>query len=224
MTLYASVNGNRVFSGSFTVPFYGTWEGDAGISLPVTLKNPASLVVGNLTLSGSVYRQGVFAGETRAHLVGGGGGWGSVVRSQGYTNTGGVSLTTVLNDVATIVGEKVNVQPNSGQPSIVGQFFTRVNAPASTILSLLAGPEWYVDTTGVTQIGPRASSLITSPFTVVEYDPGHSLFEIATEDPASWMPGNTFSSPTVPVVQTISMTRIDIRNDGIAVLKVLGTA
>jgi hypothetical protein len=220
MTLYASVNGQRIAApASIAIPFYRVWQGDVTLANAVTLTNPISLVIGNLTMRGVAYRQGIFAGLAQTHLVGGGGGWGSTLPAQCYANPTGLKLSTVLKDVAIQCGEQVSVPTDE----TIGSFYIRTEDIAQRVLAHFADDNWYVDTNGVTQIGQRPSSAISSPFTVVAYDPGQSSFDIATEDPASWMPGNTFTSSLVPTVQTISLTRITIDNNGVARLKVLGT-
>lgn len=216
---FAQVNGIQAHRLSITMPYYGIWEGDIELVTPNTITNPISLVIGNLTLAGAIYRYSSFAGTTYLRLVGGAAGWRQSVPSQAYANPAstGIKASTILRDVATIVGEQVNI----AQDSTIGNFYVVAGRPAQYILGLIGGSEWYVDANGVTQVGPRPTANITSQFTVIDANSGKGWYNIATEDYASWIPGNTFSSPTVPVAQTISSVRFDCGNDGIARLKVL---
>ena len=219
--LFASVNGQRATVASVTLPYYGLWEGDVQLATPQIITGTVTLVLGNLSLTGAMYRGAPFAGVTYLRLVGGAGGWRKSVPAQAYANPSatGVRLSTVLGDVASAVGERVNLQADQ----TIGNYYIREVGTASGVLRMLAGSEWYVDNAGVTQIGARPSSAITSPFTVVSWDAGKGLFDIATEDYASWLPGNTFTAPTVPTAHTVSMVRHDVGNDGIMRMKVLAS-
>ena len=216
---FASLNGFRIARASVLVPYYGIWTADVQLDSAQALAGAVSLVLGNLTLQGSVYRADSFAGVTYARLVGGAGGWMKEVPSATYDNPVGVRLATVLYDVATLVGEKVNIVADS----LIGLAYVREKAPAQRVLRQLAGAVWFIDPKGVTQISSRVATKITSQFTVIERDAGRGLLDIATEDYASWMPANTFSSPLVPATQTISATRFDMDNGGELRLKVLVT-
>jgi hypothetical protein len=122
-----------------------------------------------------------------------------------------VRLSTVLNDLASTVGEKVNIANNS----VIGSAFVREAASAGRILRQLAGPLWYVDTNGVTQIAPsRPASTIGTPFQIIRYDGDRGEFEVATEDYGSWLPGASFSNEIVTIPQTISLSTIDTDNEG----------
>ena len=209
MSFFASANGARLVAVSLGMPLYGLWMADIDGDLPETFTSPVTLVVGNLSLVGSVVRQGSFAGQNRTRLVGGFGGWRQDVSAASYSNPSGVRLSTVLLDLAASCGEQV--KPPT--PDVmVGQFFVREVAPASRILRQLVGPSWYVDALGVTQIGTRPSAAITSPFSVEMFDTDKGEAVIATEDYASWVPGATFSGATAS--GTVSFVRLAFGNDG----------
>ena len=97
---FAHVNGIRLVSVSLGMPAYGLWMADVDGDLPGNLTGGVTLVVGNLSLVGSVYRQGSFAGQAKARLVGGYGGWRQDVSAASYSNPAGVRLSTVLLDLA----------------------------------------------------------------------------------------------------------------------------
>jgi len=214
-TSFLSLNGVRVVSGHVSIPYYGTWTADVMMpEAPGYILNPGTsvtLTLGNLSLQGAVYRSGPFSGQMKLRIVGGYGGWQKTVPSQQYVLSGGVLLSTVLGDLAAAVGEKVNVQNDQA----LGSIFVRESAPASRILRQIAGPLWYVDTKGVTQItNARPSKAVSSAFLVNRWDGDRGEFEVSTEDYASWMPGNTFSNEVVTTTQTISLATIDTDNKG----------
>lgn len=201
MSYFASLNGQPTADVSLTVPLYGAWVADVTLTAATAIgPGPVALTIGPLTLAGAVYRADVFAGRAKARLVAGFGGWQKVIPAQAYQSPSGVLLSHVLGDAAMAVGEKVNVQTDGP----VGAFFVRETAPASRTLKQLAGSLWWIDATGTTQIGPRPGLGILSDFQVIDYDPATKTFVVATEALADWVPGATFTSPTVPTMQTIS--------------------
>lgn len=210
---FLAINGQRVVSAHIAIPYYGIWTGDAmipqGSNLPAG--TAVTVTLGNLSLKGTVYRSGAFAGQVKAFLMGGAGGWQTTVAAQAYALTGGVRLSMVLGDLATAVGEKVQIASDG----VLGSTFAREKTQAGRILRQIAGSLWYIDASGVTQIRPsRPSSTITSGFQIVRYDGDKGEFEIATEDYASWQPGAAFSNVIVPTAQTVSLATIDTDNVG----------
>lgn len=214
---FASVNGVRIVEGSVGIPDQGLWVAKVHLEAEGAITSPVSLVLGNLTLAGAVYRQGAFAGRQYALLVAGAAGWMRQVVAQAYEQPGGVMLSTVIGDVAREVGEQVNVSPDRS----VGAFFVREAAPAQRVLRQLVGSAWYVDNRGVLQLGARAPGAVASSFLVEDFERADGLAVISTEDEAAWVPGQSFTSPTVPDSQTISFTRFEVDNAGVLRLKVL---
>lgn len=216
---WASVSGLRVVRGTLSVPLYGAWVADVVLATDQTLPAAVSLTVGNLTLAGAVYRQAPFAGLLEARLVGGAGGWSQSVEARGYDNPGGVLASQVLADAALEVGEQVVVASDR----VLGNYYVRLADKASRVLRAIAGEQWWIDPAGVTHVGPRGPSSITSDFVVEEFSGASGRLRIATEDPASWQPGATFSSATV-APQTIASVRHVFADSGIARLEVMVSA
>lgn len=216
MADWGTVSGSTIVSGSIGIPLLGAWVADVVLRQSVTLPTRISLTIGNLTMAGAVYRQSAFAGLLEARLVGGAGGWSQNVEARAYYNPGGVLLSTVLGDAGIEVGETVIVQADS----VIGNLFVRFAQKAKRVLRF-GGPSWYVDTSGNTQVGPRPSPQITSAFTTEAFHGGSGHLSIATEDPGSWMPGAVFSSPTVPVAQTIGSVRHSLDGNGKARMEIM---
>lgn len=216
---FAALNGRRIISGSVTFPYYGAWVADVTLSVSDTIPTLSTLTLEDLTLSCAVYRQFSFAGSRSARLVGGFGGWRKQIPAQAYQNSGGIKASLLLGDAASLVGEKVNVVSDQ----TVGSIFVREAAPAQRLLRQVAGSIWWIDAKGTTQVGPRSGSAIISSFTVITWSGAKGKFEIATEKLSDWMPGQTFTSPTVTATQTIGSTTIAIDNDGQLRLTVLAT-
>lgn len=226
---YIDANGSLVTDLDIFFPYYGIPVADIALSTGVALSSPVTLLVGNLTLtmaidilpSGSLATQS-FAGVTTARLVGGAGKWRTPMALAPYRappGTAGVLMSHVLSDIAKATGETVNVA--SGSDRTVGPFFVpETNAPASRILSLLAGSLWWIDAKGITQVAStRASTMIASFAGVEHVDGGKGWSTVSTEDPASWMPGASYTGPTAAF--TVAATRMRVSGGGTMRLEVL---
>lgn len=195
MGYFASVNGLQIVSGQLLIPLVGLWTADLQLASSTQVTGPATVVIGNLTLTGYVYRSEVYGGQTSVRLVAGYGGWRTIIQQQGYGNSSGVMLSTVLNDAASACGETVNINSDTS----IGNAYTRMDGVASDNLWQMVAqgfiPSWYIDPTGVTQTQAWPSANVSTPFTVTEQKPDQGMIGIATEDYVSWMPGCTFSNP-----------------------------
>ena len=215
-----TINGARVSACSITMPYYGAWVADVDVVGSAEIASPVSLVVGDLTLVGTVVRQAGFTGDRKARIVGGGGGWGNTIPSRSYSHVIGVKASTIVGDAAREAGESIVLENDR----TLGLLYAREEAPAERALNLVVGNEWWIDPAGVTQTKARVSLPVVAPFTLVSRNGALDQFEIATESIAGWLPGRTFSSPTVPEPQTISSVTIEASNDGKIRLRVLGTS
>lgn len=207
---FLSLNGRRVVSARVTMPYYGAWVADVVLAISDTIPLSAALVLGDLTLSGTIYRMSSFSGARSARIVGGAAGWRKTIPAQAYVRPSGIAMSLVLGDAAALVGEQVRI----ANDVILGTTYVRENAPAERLLRQLAGPTWWIDPSGVTQVGTRAGGAITSPFQIVEWSGGRGFFEVATETLSDWMPGRTFSNANVTKSQQIGMTTYLADNTG----------
>lgn len=218
-TPWASLGGIRVVSGSVSIPLYGPWAADLTLATDGAIPASPTLVLGNLSLQGTVVRQDAFAGARQVRLVGGFGGWMKQVPAQAYGMPVGTSLpiSLVLNDLASLVGEKIA----PGAAGTIGGQYTREAASAQRSLECISGGQWWIDGQGLTHVGLRAGAPIQSAFQIIHYDGGRGLVQVSTESPADWLPGNTFSAPTLPTAQAISQVTHTISDAGVARIDVL---
>lgn len=196
---------------------YGAWHGDITLALANPVAADIVITIGDLTLVGHSYRMASFAGARSVRVVGGHGGWQQTVAPQAYETPSGVLASTVLGDVATAVKEVLVLDSDI----ILGSAFVRERCVASRVLRQIVGDTWWIDTDGVTKTSPRSGLPITTDFQTVEYNGSKGRFVIATEALHDWMPGRTFSSPTVTTTQTVSSSTIILGNDGLARVEVL---
>lgn len=197
MTSFASVAGAPIVEGSLLVPSVGVWTADVYLASSNAIAGQVTVQIGNLSLVGTVYRCQVYGGQARARLVGGAGGWRSEVQPQGYGSPSGVRLSTVLGDLARACGETVNVASDTS----IGYGFARCNQVASDVLWQMVAqgivPAWRVDVTGITQLTAWPATTIQTPFVVTDHRPDEGIVTVATEDYASWLPGCSFTDPTL---------------------------
>lgn len=217
MALFASLAGIPVVTGSITVPLYGLWSADVQLGTDDDVTDDASLVLGDLTLTGHIYRQSLFGGQRKCRLVGGFGGWRKVVSAKPYSLAGGIKLSLVVNDAALEVGEKVSITDDQ----IIGIAYVRENSIASDVLRQLAGANWYVDPAGITQIKAWPKTNITTPFTVIDQDGDQGKITIATENYAAWLPNAEFTAPQLDATYTIGSSTYRFQDDGTARVEVL---
>jgi hypothetical protein len=205
VSYFASCAGLQVVSGSLMIPLVGAWTADLSLASDQPVTGQVAVVIGNLTLLGTVYRSDVYGGQVHARIVGGYGGWRTQAPPQGYGSGTGLMLSTVLSDLAGTVGEQLNVVADTN----IGSAFARVNFGSSVASDVLWQfvrlgfmPGWYIDPAGVTQTSTWPETQITTPFMPTDQRPDEGVIEIATEDYASWMPGCVFSSPLLAASYT----------------------
>lgn len=198
MAFFASVNGLQIVSGSLMIPLVGTWTADLTLAGQQNVSGKASVVIGNLTLAGYIYRSDVYGGQVRARMVGGAGGWRQPTTPQGYGNSAGIQLSTVLDDVAQQIGEQINIAADMS----IGNAFARVafaTSVASDVLWQFVSQgivkAWYVDPSGVTQTSAWPTAAVNTPYTVTDQKTDEGIVVVATEDYASWLPGCSFANP-----------------------------
>jgi len=213
---FATLNGVPVVSGSIAVPLVGMWTADLAIATDAAETGAATIVVGNLTLKGTIFRADTFAGQTRARVIGGAGGWRKTLPAKPYGSPGGVTLAMVLQDAAKECGETVNVSGSN----TVGQFYVRPKDLASFTLRTFC-PSWYVDVNGVTQTTAWPTTTVGTPFTPTDQRPDEGLIEIATEDYAAWLPGAQFTADTLDGQYRCFGCVYVFKTDGVARVQVL---
>ena len=142
-------------------------------------------------------------------MVGGYGGWQKSIPAKSYYFASGIPLSMVLNDAAVECGEQwggtvgaaSDLQLYASQS--IGTRYVREQGNAQQVLRQQVGNLWWIDSSGNTRMAPRASTLITSPFEIINWSGGKGKFQVATESPGDWIPGRTFNNPVIGAVQTV---------------------
>jgi hypothetical protein len=218
--LTINCNGQKVTRVVVHVPQAGVWwtDVDFDVALPATnLAGAAQVVVGPLSLSGTFApaRTGTFFQQSKARVLGGAGAWGKAVRAKSYHDDGaGVKATTVIQDLAREVGERVGtIVPSRAR---LGVDWDRRASVASEALSLVLGSTpWWVDYAGLTQVGPRPESEIGTDYEVLTFDPRFGIATVTTETPQAITIGSVLrrklNEPRIVREITIDVTSTAVR-------------
>ena len=212
MSHWSEISGERVVAGSLWIPKCGAWVADVSTALPSALFGSVTLTVGDLSLVGTIVRQGAYAGSRTFRVVGGAGRWATALPARSYTLASGLPLATVLGDLAAECGETLGLVAGG----YLGTSFVRLAGPANRTLLNLA-PDWWVDSLGITQTTPRAASIVKRPFMATNRIGAAGVVQVATESPGEWLPGAAFQSPLLSdSVLTALAVRHTWLGDGVA--------
>jgi hypothetical protein len=156
----ATLAGHTITSARITIPAWGLWYAEVSLDGEHTLTAGQSveLKAPGLTLRGAVLAGGPVKGRSAYRIVAGAGGWGRVVAKKGYSSDAGVRISTVISDAAAAVGETVSITTDAR----TGPSFEREEGRASLVLQSVAPQAWHVDEAGVTRLGARTASTLTT--------------------------------------------------------------
>lgn len=210
----ATLAGTPASSVVVRLPPVGVWTAEVELVAPVTLSGAVALVVGDLTLAGTVVRGGPVEGVASYLVTGGAGGWsglppGAPIAAKGYRNDAGVKLSTVLQDAAKAAGERLVLAADKS----IGVAFARHAGPAWDVLARLC-PSWWVDAAGVTQVGPRPATPITAKSKVLAWKRARSIKVLSVDVLAPFVPGALLEG--APIVEVLirarhGATRVEVR-------------
>ncbi len=172
-------------------PYQGMWIADCRLDpLGITTGLPTgrvSLVVGGVTMTGTVDTQnsGAFGPTGSVRVVAGGGAWNQTVPRQDFHADNGVLSTTVYNATASLLGETVQ----DLAPTILGNGFARNGT--SPAWHIFQDRPWWLDVTGITNVGARPTSTPDSSFVLHEFDPTQGMVSFSCD--TLLLPGTTIT-------------------------------
>lgn len=150
-----------------------------------------TIIVGDLTLSGTVTTGGVLVSGGGVYVVGGAGGWRQSITRRAYRDdAGGVKLAGILKDLAKDTGETVELAESLSGVT-VGPAWTRPEGTAAEALDVLGKP-WRVRPDGVTEVGPLVTRAAPGIVSLRRYDPAHrrAIVEFPDDEVSSVVPGS----------------------------------
>lgn len=181
---------------SLAYPRFGAWWADCTLAGEEAPTGPATLVVGDLTLVGSVIRSGLDAtGKPHAVVVGGAGWERELAAPLSYQADVGVRLKTVLTDIATRAGEPMEQPADRALDPHFSAVASTPRAPVRLrdVLSSMhrAGyvDKWRIDPDGVLRFGARVGSVPTGRVTVMRRNLARGKRALGIDDPAQFLPG-----------------------------------
>ena len=198
------LNATAAVSVRIVTPAVGAWFADVDLDLGADGGVPsgaATLAIGSTIMQCTVDPEasGKFGTKAKVRVVGGRNGWQKLVDAQHFHNDFGVLSSNVFAVTAAAVGETVV----DATPTRLGADFVRTAGPASRVLS---GFAWYVDTSGVTVIGPRPPIPQPLGLEVLAWHPTSRRAEIASDELV--LPGTVLVEPRFgsAVVQDVEQT------------------
>lgn len=184
---FASVAGQRITSLRLVAGNIGPWFADLEFESDPSISGQVTIVVGAAQFVGTVVAQqaGTFGLQRKCRVVGGAGGWSTMLGPKSYHNDAGVKAQLIATDAAREVGETLG----SFQPAAerVGYDYVRRAALASSVLEFVIGDvAWWVGYDGVTNVGPRpATAVASSAYELIAFDPHTRIATLAVDDPGA---------------------------------------
>jgi hypothetical protein len=175
-----TLNGEALTKARVQLGAWGLWWADVAVAgdFSLAVGSPASVVIGEVPMAGTVVSGGPFEGTASYRIVGGRGGWGRTLQYQGYRDDAGVRASKIIADLANASGE---ILKGALPTSRLGSHFARVEGPAYLMLGRLAPSSWYVDLDGSTVIGSRPSSTYSGDAPRVHVDKNAQMITLAVE-------------------------------------------
>jgi len=179
---YAMVAGWDVLRAMISMPFSGIWFADVTVDAQEKLSGRVVMMMPGLTLSGTVYRAGVYAGRSMAWIVGGAGGLQGSIKSKYYRDT---PVRIPLLDIASEVSEAVAPSADTTALATMLPTWSRMGGSARAAVSSLAsaaGSTWRLLADGSIWLGTdKFAEAKSFEYDVLSDDPVDSVIEIASE-------------------------------------------
>lgn len=197
--LFASLNGLPIVKMALVLPWCGIWHADITLDRAIgPAAGPQILTLGDLTGTCTAVRSVDFTGARSVRVVGGTGGWRTVVPPLQYQSPTGVPVALVAADAAALVQE---LPPVVGPtvPPVAGPTFVRQGGLASLVLQSLFADGWWMNLAGVVQVTPRLPTPVVTPFDLLDVKGAAGVWKIASVGDllTQWVPGATFLAPTM---------------------------
>lgn len=209
---FASCAGQLLTSVRLHVSGVGPWWADCDFAEAPTVSGSVELLLGGYSWRGTVLPEssGAFGERRTVRIVGGAGGWGSLVPARSYRSDSGVKARDVVADCAREVGETLGgFVPGVEQ---LGDAYARSAGSATTVIEdAIHGAAWWVDAAGVTQVGSRpAAEPKAGSYELLAFDPRSRCATLAVDDVLSVGVGSVIRSELLEAPQTVSSLEIRV--------------
>lgn len=198
----ATLNGAAVLSAHVVLPRVGVWTAELDVDGDAS-SGAVTLVLGALTLRGTVVRSGSWRGSAQVRVVGGAGRLGAVVPAKAFR------LTPLRIPVADTLGAAGEALASSADASLLAAqvpHWVRTAGTASEALTALADAmdaSWRVLTDGTVWVGadsyPAAN---VAAYEVLEESPELARAVLGVDSP-DLLPGTTLEVRRVDAVEHV---------------------
>ncbi|MFO0588840.1 MAG: hypothetical protein U0441_14920 [Polyangiaceae bacterium] len=187
-----TLNGWGVMRGELLLSSRGVWTADVEPTddAEIVKGQTATLVIGDLTLTGTILSGAMGVANSSFFVVGGAGGWRKKVQRRPYFDSLGVRLSDVVRDLATETGEKVALG-SSLTSKVLGESWVRPEGTGTDALAYLGVP-WRVLPSGTTFIGPLATTEAAGIVSLRRYmaSIGRAIVDLPDSELTSVVPGS----------------------------------
>jgi len=176
----AALNTTPLLSLTLHVPQRGVWIADCILDAGALPNELVTLTAANANFIGTVdpLNSGVFRGKARVRVVGGANGWSDAVPARHYHNDARVKVSTVLNALASEVGESIDDAPST----LLNRDYARIAGTAARALESLAF-DWWMDFDGITHTKPRIAVPLaaSAEVEVLEFNAGDRILTLGAD-------------------------------------------
>lgn len=217
-TPFATLEGQRCTVVRVHTPGVGVWFADIELEGAPSLSGQATLALGELRLVGTIdeSHDGTIALTRRLRLVGGAGGWSTLLPQRSYHSDAGVRARTVAEDAAREAGETLG-SFDVPVPDL-GIDYARTAGPAAmTLADVIGATSWWVDFDGRTNVGTRTETEAEQgTYEVLDVDPAQRLVTLAVDDLRTIGIGSILSD-RLDAPMTVRELAIEIEGESIRV-------
>ena len=142
-------------------------------------------------------------------IIGGGGGWSTLVKAVHYHNDAGISARSVAEDAARLASETLGgFEPE--QTSIGGDYQRQSGAASRVLEDVIGSAQWWVDFEGLTQVGIRETGEIPSnAYQFLSWNPDQEMAVLAVDSLSDFLPGKTFEADEAGTL-TVREMRLEV--------------
>lgn len=215
----ATLDGHATTAVRLHVPARGVWYADIDLAEQPEVEGAVVLALGSLELQGTVdpRSSGAHGLQSRVRVLGGGGGWGTLLPAKAYHSDSGVRARLIADDAAREAGETLGDFDVS--PASVGIDYVRQSGPAARVLEDAIGASaWWVDYDGLTQVGARPEAEAdVGAYELLDYDARARVVTLALDDVAAVGIGSVLTSPRIEAAQSVRELAIELTAGSVSV-------
>jgi hypothetical protein len=203
------------------LPWIGPWIAELRQVDETPISGAVTLTLGDTVYQGTVdpTASGTHLERVSARIVGGAGGWGTVLPPKGYHNDAGIKASLIADDAATAAGESLDLSDGFAPlTERLGVDYVRTIGPAARAPEdAIGGVPWWVGADGITYVGVR-DTVRASPdvYDILDYDPHRKLAQISVDDLSAISVGSILSKEPLEEELTVRDLTIRISEEGLS--------